>query len=187
MTSFLKSLDYVHDICLPSHQVIDLGRMVLNLKKEVYAVGLRINTSKIKILNMSGNRILPTCVNERIVENVKQFFHLFGPNSIPVLSPKFGNAIMSVPVPSWDWSVPIFFLFTSVQAHGRFVERSDVTVDRSQIEKGGQLHCNRTHYRSMVDLWIFLELCGEVKSKSAGSNRDRWHVGVEGSFLVEYK
>lgn len=65
------STSVVNDFLL-SHQIMDFGQMTLDLKKEKSRVGLMVNTNKTNVLNLSGHRTLPTCINRQNIEGVKK-------------------------------------------------------------------------------------------------------------------
>lgn len=52
------------------------GQVVLDLEKDAGAVGLKMNTRKGKVLNLTGQRTLPICIIERNIEGVDQFVYL---------------------------------------------------------------------------------------------------------------
>lgn len=66
MTFFLKFLDYADDIWLPSHRVMDLGQMALDLERKASRVGL----NKTKVLSLTAHRVLPIYINGQGIEGI---------------------------------------------------------------------------------------------------------------------
>lgn len=78
MASFLKCLDYAHDICLLSHRIIDLHQMAVDLEKEAGRVELKININKTKDFSSTDHRTLPIFFIGQNIEGVDQFVYLGG-------------------------------------------------------------------------------------------------------------
>ena len=72
-------MDYVDDICLLSHSVLDAANMLYSLENEAASFGLKINSRKTKsmsIINSSTTRQPRTnaiVLNGRPVEQINQF------------------------------------------------------------------------------------------------------------------
>lgn len=65
---FLKNLYYADDMRLLSGQVLRCDLMILD--------GLKGNTSKLKVLNLTGHHTLSFCISGQSIEDICQFFGL---------------------------------------------------------------------------------------------------------------
>lgn len=68
LISFLKYLDYSHDICLLPHRIIDVDQMVLDLERKSGNVGLKTNnTTKISVLSFMVHYTFLIDINEQSI------------------------------------------------------------------------------------------------------------------------
>lgn len=69
------NIDYVDDICMLSHRIMDFDQMLLDFERMTIA-GLIFSTlaNKTKVVNLRGHRTRPICTNE---QSIGGFNHLY--------------------------------------------------------------------------------------------------------------